>query len=91
MKAVLKQEEERFGETLEKGMDILDAALKGNAKRLDGDTAFKLSDTYGFPIDLPADIGRERGFEVDMAGFDKAMAAQQERSRAGSKFKSARG
>ena len=87
VKAVLKQEEERFGETLEKGMDILDAALKGNAKRLDGDTAFKLSDTYGFPIDLTADIGRERGFEVDMAGFDKAMAAQQERSRAGSKFK----
>ena len=86
--AVLKQEEERFGETLEKGMDILDAALGKNAKRLDGDTAFKLSDTYGFPIDLTADIGRERGFEVDMAGFDKAMAAQQERSRAGSKFKS---
>ena len=87
VKGVLKQEEERFGETLEKGMDILDAALKGNAKRLDGETAFKLSDTYGFPIDLTADIGRERGFEVDMAGFDKAMTAQQERSRAGSKFK----
>jgi len=85
--AVLKQEEERFGETLEKGMEILDAALKANPKRLDGDTAFKLSDTYGFPIDLTADIGRERGFEVDMAGFDKAMASQQERSRAGSKFK----
>ena len=84
---VLRQEEERFGETLEKGMDILDVALKSNAKSLDGDTAFKLSDTYGFPIDLTADIGRERGFEVDMAGFDKAMAAQQERSRAGSKFK----
>ena len=87
VKAILRQEEERFGETLEKGMDILDAALKGNEKRLDGETAFKLSDTYGFPIDLTADIGRERGFEVDMAGFDKAMAAQQERSRAGSKFK----
>ena len=87
VKAVLKLEEERFGETLEKGMDILDTALKGDAKRLDGETAFKLSDTYGFPIDLTADIGRERGFEVDMAGFEKAMAAQQERSRAGSKFK----
>jgi alanyl-tRNA synthetase len=85
--AVLKQEEERFGETLEKGMEILESALKANAKRLDGDTAFKLSDTYGFPIDLTADIGRERGFAVDMAGFDKAMAEQQERSRAGSKFK----
>ena len=87
VKAVLKQEEERFGETLEKGMDILEASLKIDAGRLDGETAFKLSDTYGFPIDLTADIGRERGFEVDMAGFDKAMAAQQERSRAGSKFK----
>ena len=85
--AVLKQEEERFGETLEKGMEILDGALKSSPTRLDGDTAFKLSDTYGFPIDLTADIGRERGFEVDMAGFDKAMAAQQERSRAGSRFK----
>jgi alanyl-tRNA synthetase len=85
--AVLKQEEERFGETLEKGMEILEAALKADGKRLDGDTAFKLSDTYGFPIDLTADIGRERGFTVDMAGFDKAMAEQQERSRAGSKFK----
>ena len=87
VKAVLKLEEERFGETLEKGMDILDTALKGDARRLDGETAFKLSDTYGFPIDLTADIGRERGFDVDMAGFEKAMAAQQERSRAGSKFK----
>ncbi len=87
VKAVLKQEEERFGETLEKGMEILEGAMKADAKRLDGDTAFKLSDTYGFPIDLTADIGRERGFEVDMAGFEKAMAGQQERSRAGSKFK----
>ena len=85
--AVLKQEEERFGETLEKGMEILGAALVTNPKRLDGGTAFKLSDTYGFPIDLTADIGRERGFEVDMAGFDQAMAEQQERSRAGSRFK----
>ena len=85
--AVLKQEEERFGETLEKGMEILDGALKANANRLDGETAFKLYDTYGFPVDLTADIGRERGFEVDMVGFDKAMGEQQERSRAGSKFK----
>ena len=84
---VLRQEEERFGETLEKGMEILATALQNSPKRLDGDTAFKLSDTYGFPIDLTADIGRERGFEVDMAGFDKAMSLQQERSRAGSKFK----
>ncbi len=86
VKAVLKQEEERFGETLEHGMTILDGALAKDAKRLDGETAFKLYDTYGFPIDLTADIGRERGFEVDMAGFEKAMAGQQERSRAAGKF-----
>ncbi len=83
----LKTEEERFGETLEHGLQILDAALKANAKRLDGETAFKLYDTYGFPVDLTADIGRERGFDVDMAGFDEAMGAQQERSRSASKFK----
>ncbi|MDX2220098.1 MAG: alanine--tRNA ligase [Burkholderiales bacterium] len=85
--ATLKAEEERFGETLEHGLQILDAALKADAKHLDGETAFKLYDTYGFPIDLTADIGRERGFEVDMAGFEKAMSAQQERSRSASKFK----
>ncbi len=86
VKAVLKQEEERFGETLENGMVILEGALAKNAKRLDGETAFKLYDTFGFPVDLTADIGRERGFEVDMAGFEKAMAEQQERSRAAGKF-----
>ena len=86
--ATLKQEEERFGETLENGMAILDAALAANPRQLDGDTAFKLYDTFGFPVDLTADIGRERGFTVDMAAFESAMAAQQERSRAASKFKS---
>ena len=90
VKAVLKQEEERFGETLENGMLILDAAVgddvgMGN-KRLDGETAFKLYDTFGFPVDLTADIGRERGFEVDMAGFEAAMAVQQQRSRGAGKF-----
>ncbi|MSQ60132.1 MAG: alanine--tRNA ligase [Betaproteobacteria bacterium] len=84
--ATLKQEEERFAETLETGMGILDAALSKNAKRLDGETAFKLYDTFGFPIDLTADIGRERGFETDMDGFNAAMSAQQVRSRAASKF-----
>ncbi|MFN0318037.1 MAG: alanine--tRNA ligase [Burkholderiales bacterium] len=84
--ATLKQEEERFAETLETGMGILDAALGKNAKRLDGETAFKLYDTFGFPIDLTADIGRERGFEIDMDGFNAAMSAQQVRSRAASKF-----
>ncbi|HEX5130704.1 MAG TPA: alanine--tRNA ligase [Usitatibacter sp.] len=85
--ATLKQEEERFAETLETGMAILDTALAKDAKHLDGDTAFKLYDTFGFPVDLTADIGRERGFEIDMAAFERAMAAQQERSRSASKFK----
>jgi alanyl-tRNA synthetase len=86
VKAVLKQEEERFGETLENGMAILDAALAKDAKHLDGEIAFKLYDTFGFPVDLTADIGRERGFDVDMAGFEAAMTQQQERSRGAGKF-----
>jgi alanyl-tRNA synthetase len=86
--ATLKQEEERFAETLETGMAILEAALARNPRRLDGDTAFKLYDTFGFPVDLTADIGRERGFDIDMQAFNASMAAQQERSRAASKFKS---
>jgi alanyl-tRNA synthetase len=85
----LRQEEERFAETLVTGMGILEAALQSNAKKLDGDTAFKLYDTYGFPVDLTADIGRERGFTIDMEAFNAAMGAQQERSRAASKFKQA--
>jgi len=85
--ATLRQEEERFAETLETGMAILDAALGKDAKRLEGDVAFKLNDTYGFPVDMVADIGRERGFAIDMEGFNAAMSAQQERSRAASKFK----
>ncbi len=88
VKATLRQEEERFAETLETGMAILETALAKDAKRLDGDTAFKLYDTFGFPVDLTADIGRERGFEIDMPAFDAAMASQQQRSRAASKFKS---
>ena len=86
VKAVLKQEEERFGETLENGMSILAVALAKDAKHLDGETAFKLYDTFGFPVDLTADIGRERGFEVDMEGFDRAMSEQQTRSRSAGKF-----
>jgi alanyl-tRNA synthetase len=85
--ATLKQEEERFAETLETGMAILETALARDAKRLDGATAFKLQDTFGFPVDLTADIGRERGFGIDMESFNAAMASQQERSRAASKFK----
>jgi len=83
----LRQEEERFAETLETGMAILETALAKNAKRLDGATAFKLYDTFGFPVDLTADIGRERGFDIDMPAFDAAMSAQQERSRSASRFK----
>src|SRR6185436_19767417 len=87
VKATLKQEEERFAETLETGMAILESALTRDPKHLDGETAFKLYDTFGFPVDLTADIGRERGFTIDMDAFERAMAAQQERSRAASKFK----
>ena len=89
--ATLKQEEERFGETLEKGMGILNAALAGLSKggRLDGQTAFTLYDTFGFPLDLTADVCREREVEVDEAGFEAAMARQREQARAAGKFKAA--
>ena len=82
----LKQEEERFAETLEYGMTVLEQAMPAGRQVLDGETAFKLYDTYGFPLDLTADIGRERGFSVDMAGFETAMAAQRKRARSASKF-----
>lgn len=88
---VLKQEEERFGETLEHGMKILEAALAGNAARLDGETAFTLYDTYGFPLDLTADICRERKVELDEAGFAVAMERQKSTARAAGKFKMAAG
>jgi len=84
---VLKGEEERFGETLENGMKLLDAALRDGRKVLDGATAFTLYDTFGFPLDLTADVARERGVTVDEAGFDRAMEAQRERARAASQFK----
>lgn len=83
---VLKQEEERFAETLEHGMAVLDVALKKEDRMLDGSTVFKLYDTYGFPLDLTADIARERGFTVDFAGFEAEMGQQRERARAASKF-----
>ena len=81
----LQQEEVRFAQTLEHGMAILEQAIPKDGI-LDGETAFKLYDTYGFPLDLTADIGRERGFRVDTNGFDAAMAAQRERARHASKF-----
>ncbi|WP_427911724.1 alanine--tRNA ligase [Ramlibacter sp. MMS24-I3-19] len=84
---VLKNEEERFFETLENGMDILDAALKDGQKVLPGEVAFKLHDTYGFPLDLTQDVCRERGVTVDVAGFDAAMDKQKAAGRAAGKFK----
>ena len=90
---VLKQEEERFGETLENGMKILDVALASIPKggQLDGNTLFTLYDTYGFPVDLTADICREREVEVDMPGFESAMERQRDQARAAGKFKMAEG
>ncbi len=88
---VLRQEEERFFQTIANGMEILEAALAKGDKQLDGDTAFKLHDTYGFPVDLTADVCRERGVTVDQAGFDAAMNKQREQARAAGKFKMAQG
>ncbi|WGS48823.1 alanine--tRNA ligase [Paraburkholderia sp. D15] len=92
---VLRQEEERFFETIEHGMSILDSALadleaKGG-KTLDGELAFKLHDTYGFPLDLTADVCREREVTVDEPAFDEAMARQRDQARAAGKFKMAQG
>ena len=84
---VLKAEEERFFETLANGMEILDAALAGDRKVLPGEVAFKLHDTYGFPLDLSADVCRERGVAVDEAGFNAAMEKQKAAGRAAGKFK----
>src|SRR5690349_3723362 len=84
---VLKQEEERFAETLSQGMALLDQALGGlRSQQIPGETVFKLYDTFGFPVDLTADIARERGLTIDQPGFDAAMEAQRERGRAASKF-----
>lgn len=84
---VLKKEEQRFAETLDQGMEILESAiadLKGS--ELPGDVVFKLYDTYGFPVDLTADIARERELSVDEKGFEVAMEQQRDRARAASKF-----
>ncbi len=90
---VLKQEEERFFTTIEHGMAILEAELAAMPAggTFNGETAFKLHDTYGFPLDLTADICRERGVGVDGAAFDAAMARQKEQARAAGKFKMAAG
>jgi len=96
--SVLKQEEERFFQTIANGMEILESALAnsgagsaGGTKTLDGELAFKLHDTYGFPLDLTADVCRERGVVVDEAAFNAAMDRQREQARAAAKFKMAAG
>ena len=84
---VLRVEEERFYETLATGMEILDSTLAGSAKSLPGDVAFKLHDTYGFPLDLTQDVCRERDVLVDVDGFNAAMDKQKATARAAGKFK----
>jgi alanyl-tRNA synthetase len=88
---VLKQEEERFFQTITNGMEILESALANTSKVIDGETAFKLHDTFGFPLDLTADVCRERGVTVDEAGFEVAMNRQRDQARAAGKFKMAQG
>ena len=83
----LKAEETRFAQTLETGMVLLENALSGSLKRLNGEIIFKLYDTYGFPYDLTADICREREVEMDEDGFNKAMDEQRARARAAQNFK----
>ncbi len=93
VKGILKLEEERFFATIEHGMAILEADLaemaKANSRIFNGETAFKLHDTYGFPLDLTQDVCREHGVIVDTASFDAAMAHQKEQARAAGKFKMA--
>ena len=84
---ILKMEEERFAETLDQGMKILEEDIRElQGKTIAGETLFKLYDTYGFPVDLTADIARERGLEIDEAGFEDCMEAQRERGRSASQF-----
>ena len=87
----LQQEEERFFETIENGMNILeesiDVLIKSNQTTFDGQIAFKLHDTFGFPLDLTADICREKNILIDQEGFDKAMEAQKSMARSSNKFK----
>ena len=91
--AVLQQEEERFFQTIANGMEILESALAAlkPGQTLSGDVAFKLHDTYGFPVDLTADVCRERGVVVDTASFEALIGEQRERARASAKFRMAQG
>ena len=84
---VIRQEEERFAETLSHGMKLLEEDIAAlSSAVIPGETVFKLYDTYGFPVDLTADIARERGLQLDSAGFEREMAAQRARARAHSQF-----
>jgi alanyl-tRNA synthetase len=85
---VLKQEEERFAQTLAKGMVLLESAIRNlrGTELIDGDTAFKLYDTYGFPFDLTADVARERGLSIDLTRFEALMEEQRRRSQEKSNF-----
>ena len=91
--AVLKQEEEQFFRTIANGMDILESALAAlpAGATLTGDVAFKLHDTFGFPVDLTADVCRERGVAVDVTRFDALLGEQRTRARASAKFRMAQG
>ena len=85
----LKKEEERFIQTLDTGMSILESAIEDiSGTEISGEVAFKLYDTYGFPIDLTADVARERGLSIDMKGFDAAMNVQKDRARKSGDFES---
>jgi alanyl-tRNA synthetase len=87
---VLAQEEDRFAETLDQGIRLLDQAIEGlSGGRIPGEIAFKLYDTYGFPVDLTGDVARERGLSVDIEGFEKLMEAQRQRARDASTFSAA--
>ncbi|MGZ5819536.1 MAG: alanine--tRNA ligase, partial [Burkholderiaceae bacterium] len=88
---VLKQEEESFFRTIANGMEILEKALASGARQIDGDTAFKLHDTFGFPVDLTADVCRERDVTVDEARFNVLLDEQRQRAREAGKFKMAQG
>ena len=86
---ILKKEEERFIQTLDTGMSILESAIEDiSGSEISGEVAFKLYDTYGFPVDLTADVARERGLTIDMAGFDSEMNIQKERARKAGDFES---
>ncbi|MEM8768633.1 MAG: alanine--tRNA ligase, partial [Pseudomonadota bacterium] len=83
----LAREEERFAETLSQGMELLNGTIEGlQGDEIPGELVFQLYDTYGFPVDLTADVARERGLAVDMEGFEAAMEAQRARGRAAAKF-----